>query len=104
MITRLGRAFFGVRYDTASFTDDELLERCLIEGFDEVITAAGLSNPLAGTRPPAKKTAVRLAPGARKAAAAKTPIKRAATSTTKTATRAAKTTTKKSTSTTKKAT
>lgn len=104
MITRLGRAFVGVRYDTASFTDDELLERCLIEGFDEVITAAGLSNPLAGTRPPAKKTAVRLAPGARKAAAAKTPIKRAATSTTKTATRAAKTTTKKSTSTTKKAT
>ncbi|GAA1799323.1 wax ester/triacylglycerol synthase domain-containing protein [Nostocoides veronense] len=74
MITRLGRAFIGVRYDTASFTDDELLERSLTEGFDEVFAAAGVTRPLAGSRPAAKKAAVRLAPAgrapARKSAAA----------------------------------
>ena len=34
MLTRAGKAFLGVRYDTDSIRDDELFERCLVEGFE----------------------------------------------------------------------
>lgn len=40
-ISRMGTCFVSVRYDTASFTDDESLERCLAAGFEEVLSAAG---------------------------------------------------------------
>ena len=82
MITRLGRAFIAVRYDTASFTDGDLLERSLQEGFDEVLGAAGLNRPLAGTRRAEKQAAVRLAPGGRPPAR-RSSARRAATTTKK---------------------
>lgn len=41
MVTRAGKAFIGARYDTDSIRDDELFERCLVEGFEEVLAAGG---------------------------------------------------------------
>ncbi len=41
MVTRAGTAFIGARYDTDSIRDDELFERCLVEGFEEVLAAGG---------------------------------------------------------------
>ncbi|MCA0291821.1 MAG: wax ester/triacylglycerol synthase family O-acyltransferase [Actinobacteria bacterium] len=81
MITRLGRAFIGFRYDTASFVDDDLLEKCLREGFAEVLAAGGVIAPLAGTHPVVKKKAARLAPSP------KVPAARAASGTRAAATR-----------------
>lgn len=37
MVSRMGRCFVAFRYDTASFTDDEAVERCLAAGFEEVL-------------------------------------------------------------------
>jgi hypothetical protein len=55
MLTRAGKAFLGVRYDTDSIRDDELFERCLVEGFEEVLSAGGQ---------PAAAVPVKTGPGA----------------------------------------
>jgi diacylglycerol O-acyltransferase len=52
-ISRMGTCFVSVRYDTASFTDDESLERCLAAGFEEILAY--------GDSPPARKAPGRTA-------------------------------------------
>ncbi|MBK6886676.1 MAG: DUF1298 domain-containing protein [Tetrasphaera sp.] len=41
MVTRAGTAFIGARYDTDSIREDEVFERCVVEGFEEVLAAGG---------------------------------------------------------------
>lgn len=50
MMSASGRCHIGVHYDTASVTDGELFARCLREGFDEVLAAAGSDTNPAGGR------------------------------------------------------
>jgi len=48
MVSFSGQCFLGVHYDTASFTEPDLLMTCLREGFDEVMHLAGTSPAAAG--------------------------------------------------------
>jgi hypothetical protein len=47
-ISRMGTCFISVRYDTASFTDDESLERCLAAGFEKVLSYGDPPAPTTG--------------------------------------------------------
>lgn len=70
MVSMAGTCFVGAHYDTAAFTDPELFDRCLHEGFDEVIA----TTKAAPTKPRAKATPKKVA--ARKAAPKKPPTQK----------------------------
>lgn len=54
MMSQAGRCYVGAHYDTAAFTDSELLEVSLRRGFDEVIAVGTAKKP-----PPTKKASQR---------------------------------------------
>jgi WS/DGAT/MGAT family acyltransferase len=58
MVSFSGQCFVGVHYDTASFTDADLLARSLRAGFDEVMASAPSATPQrrAGKRQPQPAT------------------------------------------------
>lgn len=47
LVSRGGMCTITVRYDRAAVTDEELFERCLLAGFDEVLALAGDPQPRA---------------------------------------------------------
>jgi diacylglycerol O-acyltransferase / wax synthase len=76
LYTEGGQCFVGVNYDTASFTQAELLTTCLRDGFDEVLAL--------DPEPPAAKRPAKRAPKAPAKRAAKRPATRATPRTTRT--------------------
>jgi len=70
LISRAGTCTVTFRYDTASFTATDLLEKCLQAGFDEVV-ALGRPAPRPAPRRRAAGTASRSATSARRTAADK---------------------------------
>lgn len=55
LYSQAGYCSVGINYDTDAFDDTELLERCLVEGFEEVLAPA----PAARKRKPRKKSPAR---------------------------------------------
>lgn len=85
MLSHNGTCCIGVNADAAAVTDPELFQRCLVEGFDEVIAVKEQAPRKAATKKAATK----------KAAAKKTTTRKTATKTTATKTTARKAPAKK---------
>lgn len=68
LVSQMDKAFVSARYDTASIRDDETFERCLQEGFEEVL-AAGLPTPEPIPTPAQPTRAARVGARAAKSAA-----------------------------------
>jgi WS/DGAT/MGAT family acyltransferase len=80
MVSRMGRCFVAFRYDTASFTDDPAVERCLAAGFEEVLAHGGQPGDRTPPGPTAGRAAAQRSPAKR---ATGTPAKRATAAPTK---------------------
>lgn len=80
MISMAGTCFVGAHYDTAAFTDPELFDRCLQEGFDEVvaITKTAARKPRAKSTPSNSRAATPKKASPRKAAPKKAAPKKTA--------------------------